>query len=470
MSWFTKSLFKIEKFFDRLVHRLSPVERKEVISDIYPTAAPGFDYYLLVILSCSIATLGLITNSAAVIIGAMLLAPLMSPIIGLGLSSIIGEDDLLKKSASALIRGALLAIVLSFVMTFINRFLPFVSLQELPTEVLARTRPTPIDLMIALAGGVAAAYALTRPNLSATLPGVAIATALMPPLCTIGVGLAMSRWDVASGASLLFITNAITIAFAAAFVFFLRGFGIEARRKDKKLPHSLVISLILVFILLVPLSYYSIKFFREASQNRLINLVVTQEVNKLDDAQLVDLQIIHLDGKLDMRVTIRTRSALRYTQVVALQESIVDGLQMPVSIKLDQVIAEELDPLIPPTSTPTPTVTPTLAPTTTHTPGPSPTTTPTLTPTATATPLPTATPAQAQVKVTGLPLFKLYQSPDGPVIGSLINGQWLTVLYGRKEANGLIWVEVEDEEGRNGWVPEIYILETTPTSSPTVFK
>jgi len=111
MSWFTRSLFKIEKFFDRFVHRLSPSERKEVICDIYPTAAPGFDYYLLVILSCSIATLGLITNSAAVIIGAMLLAPLMSPIIGLGLSSIIGEDDLLKKSTSALLRGSILAIL-----------------------------------------------------------------------------------------------------------------------------------------------------------------------------------------------------------------------------------------------------------------------------------------------------------------------------------------------------------------------
>lgn len=460
MSWFTRSLFKIEKFFDRFVHRLSPAERKEVICDIYPTAAPGFDYYLLVILSCSIATLGLITNSAAVIIGAMLLAPLMSPIIGVGLSSIIGEDDLLKKSTSALLRGSILAILLSFAMTTINRFLPFVSLQELPTEVIARTHPTPIDLMIALAGGVAAAYALTRPNLSATLPGVAIATALMPPLCTIGVGLAMNRWDVASGATLLFITNAITIAFAAAFVFFIRGFGIEARRKDKKLPHSLVISLVLIFILLVPLSYYSIKFFREASQNRLINSVVSEEVKSLNDAKLVDLQIFHLDRKLDLLVTIRTSKALRYDQVVSLQESIVDGLQLPVSLKLDQVIAEELDPLIPPTPTPT------QAPTATPTPGPSPTTSPTQTSTATATPLPTATPAQAQVQVTGLPLFQLCQIPNGPVIGSLSRGQWLTVLYGRQEAGGIIWVEVKDLEGRIGWVPEIYILQITTTPSP----
>jgi len=152
---------------------------------------------------------------------------------------------------------------------------------------------------------------------------------------------------------------------------------------------------------------------------------------------------------------------LRYDQVVSLQESIVDGLQLPVSLKLDQVIAEELDPLIPPTPTPT------LAPTATRTPGPSPTTRPTITPTATATPLPTATPAQAQVQVTGLPLFQLCQFPNGPVIGSLSRGQWLTVLYGRQEAGGIIWVEVQDVEGRIGWVPQIYILKPTSTATPT---
>ena len=211
----------------------------------------------------------------------MLLAPLMSPIIGIGLASIIGDDKLIKTSASALLRGAGLAILLSCLMTLVNRFLPFVALQELPAEVLARIRPTPIDLVIALAGGLAAAYAMTRPNLSAALPGVAIATALMPPLCTIGIGIALGRWDVAGGASLLFITNAVTIAFASALVFFLRGFSAEAQRAGKRLPRSLVLSAVLVAILLVPLSYYSIKFFREAAENRLINDVVSQEVARL---------------------------------------------------------------------------------------------------------------------------------------------------------------------------------------------
>jgi uncharacterized hydrophobic protein (TIGR00271 family) len=348
---------RIVRTINRLIHPLSADERKQVIAEIAPTASPGFDFFLLVVLSCSIATLGLVTNSPAVIIGAMLLAPLMSPIIGIGLASITGDDKLIKTSASALLRGAGLAILLSYLMTLVNRFLPFVALQELPDEVLARIRPTPIDLVIALAGGLAAAYAMTRPNLSAALPGVAIATALMPPLCTIGIGIALNRWNVAGGASLLFITNAVTIAFASALVFFLRGFSAEARRAGQRLPRSLILSAILVAILLVPLSYYSVKFFRDAADNRLINTVVSQEVARLGDVQLVDVQVIHQDGTLDMVITLRTNIALDYEKVVVLQEAIVAGINRPVSLRVEQVIAEELNPLIPPTPIPTPTAT-----------------------------------------------------------------------------------------------------------------
>ncbi len=459
---------RIGKAINRLIHPLSAGERKDVIAEITVSSSPGFDFFLLVVLSCSIATLGLVTNSPAVIIGAMLLAPLMSPIIGIGLASIIGNDKLIGSSASALLRGAGLAILLSFVMTAVNRFLPFVSLQDPPAEVLARIRPTPIDLVIALAGGLAAAYAMTRPNLSATLPGVAIATALMPPLCTIGIGIALGRWDVAGGASLLFITNAVTIAFASALVFFLRGFSAEVRRSGQRLPRSLVLSAFLVAILLVPLSYYGIKFFRDASENRLINTVVTREVEKLGGAQLVDLQILHSDSVLDMVITIRTNAPLDYQDVVSLQKAIVDGINRPVSLKVDQVFAEELDPLVPPT----PTIT--SSPTNTHTPGPSPTATlsptpiPSITPTLTPVPTFTATPTPAfgEVVRATLPALQLYQSPGGPVIGRLLAGQPLTILYDRQEFMGLIWVEVMDGDGRIGWIPEAYLKMVTLTPVP----
>ena len=472
-------------WFRTIIKPLTADKRKDVVDEVTPSASPGFNFFLLVVLSGSIATLGLITDSPAVIIGAMLVAPLMSPLIGIGLASITGNTTLLQNALSALLRGALLAVALATLITLLNNQLPFFSIQELPGEVLARTRPTPIDLVIALAGGVAAAYAMTQPNLSAALPGVAIATALMPPLCTVGIGVALNRWDVAGGATLLFITNAVTIAFASVLVFFLLGFSSDFRIKNHHIPRSLVLAALLTALLLIPLSYFSLKFFKEASENRLINTVVSDEVKNIGGAELVELDTNRNGAGLDMVITIRTGSALHYEQVVALQKAIVDGIHQPVSLKVSQVIAENLDPLIPPTPTFTPTRTTTFtpgpSPTATNTPTPTDTHTPTLTasptftltatrtqtPQPSATPTATATPAEGEIVWVSLPELKIYQRPGGPMIGNLFPGQKVTILYGKVIFNSLVWIEVQDSDGRIGWVPEVFIKLLLPTATPT---
>lgn len=459
-------------FLRQFIPQLSQAERKNVIAEISEISSPGFDFFLLVVLSCSIATLGLVTNSPAVIIGAMLVAPLMSPIVGIGLASITGDSGLWRVATSALLRGGLLAVVLAVIMTYINRFLPFVSLQELPSEILSRTHPSPIDLLIAFSGGLAAAYALTRPNISAALPGVAIATALMPPLCTVGIGLALGRWDVAGGATLLFLTNAITISFAAAVVFFVRGFAAEARRAGQVLPRSLVLAFMLTSALLIPLTYFSVQFFQEAAYNRQVNDVVVRQFLSYPQTQIMDLKINHLGDSLDIAVTIRTNTGLRYEQVAALQKEIARELQQTVSFKVSQIFSEELDPLIPPTSTFTPTITQTFTPGASPTPTITPTNTASITPTPsqtaspTQTPSATHTPALIRAIQTGFPSLQLYQSPGGPVIGRILSRQQLTLLYGRVEHNGLIWVEVRDNEGRIGWIPEVYMTFITATPVP----
>ncbi|GAB4459915.1 MAG: hypothetical protein Kow0070_15490 [Anaerolineales bacterium] len=450
------------------LHLPTEQEKKAIVDEITESASPGFDFFLLVVLSCSIATMGLVTNSPAVIIGAMLVAPLMSPIIGLGLGSIMGNARLVESALSALLRGALLTILLSTLMTVINRHLPFVVLQELPEEVLARTHPSPIDLVIALAGGLAASYAMTRPKISAALPGVAIATALMPPLCTIGIGIALERPDVAGGAALLFATNAVTIAFSAAVVFFIQGFIPHRHAYDRIITRTLVSSASLTLVLLIPLSFYSIKFFNEANGNRRVNEVVTAEVSRMNGSDLIDLKVQHIQNRLDMVITIRTNTPLRYEQVTELQKTIATNLQQPVSLKVNQILAEQFDPLVPPTFTPTPTPTPTNTPSPTITPGPSltPTFIPSATPTPTSTATFTPTPGLVRVMNTQLPLMRLYQTPGGPVIGLLHSGQVLTLLYGRQEMGGLVWVEVRDDEGRVGWIPETYLTLVTATPSP----
>ncbi|MFZ5920262.1 MAG: DUF389 domain-containing protein [Chloroflexota bacterium] len=449
---------------------VSRERRAEVQVQLREASSPSFDFFLLVVLSSVIATFGLLTDSAAVIIGAMLVAPLMSPIIGLGLGSLTGDGRLLRDAAISLLRGAALAILISALLTLGNRFLPFVALQELPSEVLARTRPSPIDLMIALAGGMAAAYALAQPQISAALPGVAIATALMPPLCTVGVGIAMQRGDVSGGALLLFITNAVTIAFSGTLIFFLLGFSpkLEAGRR---VPRSLVYSAFFTAVLLVPLAYYSAQFVGQARERLTINEVVREEV-ELFEAELAGLNILYNGETLDLTLTVRTARSLSHEDVVELQKSIALRLQRPVAVVVNQIVAAQLNPLVPPTFTitPTPTTTPTpvtLTPTPTYTITPSltPSRTPTLTATNTLTPSPT--PSLARVWNTGGRGVKLRQSPNGPVIGTLQEGSYVQVLYGSEVAGGLVWLEVVDGEGRHGWMPQIYLTVVTLTPSAT---
>ena len=454
----------IRHTFRKIVKPVDLERRAEVQVQLRDSCTPDFDFFLLVLLSAVIATLGLLTNSAAVIIGAMLVAPLMSPIIGIGLASLTGDARLFSDSSVALARGALLAIAMAALLAWANRFLPFITLQEVPNEVLSRTRPSPIDLTVALAGGLAAAFALAMPSISAALPGVAIATALMPPLCTVGIGIAMARWDVAGGAMLLFLTNAVTIAFAAMLVFFALGFA-PKRASGKRAPRALAISAVFTLILLVPLTVLSARFFRNASENRQIDAVVNEEVSNYD-AELADMQTPQQDGEtLHLTITLRVPRQLSYEDVVKLQQNIALRLQRPVSIVVNQVVAARLDPLIPPTFTITPTAA-TFTPTSTYTPTVTATYTPSPTP---VPPSATPTPQLAQIPRNNGSTLELVQQPGGPVIGQLRPGDFVTVLYESRVYEGLVWWQVMDAEGRIGWLPQIQmaVVTYTPTVTPS---
>jgi len=251
------------------VRFLASERRQEVMAQLERASSPGFDFFLLVFLSCSIATAGLVVDSAAVIIGAMLIAPLMSPILALSLASVAGEGQMMRRAAVALGEGALMAIALSACMGWLASVLPFGSLIEIPSEVIARTRPSPFDLGIALAGGAAAAYALAQPHLSAALPGVAIATALMPPLCTVGIGISLKDPSIALGAILLFLTNFAAISFAGIVVFIALGFRpLHLENNHSRIPHSLYVAAILVLLVAVPLVLLSLRIVRAADLSR----------------------------------------------------------------------------------------------------------------------------------------------------------------------------------------------------------
>ncbi|WBO86215.1 DUF389 domain-containing protein [Hymenobacter yonginensis] len=176
----------------------------------------------VLIFAILIASVGLNVNSTAVIIGAMLISPLMGPLVSVGYSAATNNPDLLRRA----VKNLGLAVVISLLTSTVYFLLT--PLSGAQSELLARTEPTIWDVLIALFGGLAGAVGLTRREKSNVIPGVAIATALMPPLCTAGYGLASGHWDYALGAFYLFSINCVFITLAAFLV--IRFLGLPAHR------------------------------------------------------------------------------------------------------------------------------------------------------------------------------------------------------------------------------------------------
>ena len=179
--------------------------------------APNFS--ILLSLATAIATFGLLSNSAATIIGAMIIAPLMIPIMSLAFSVVVLNFRLISYSLVRLILGIALTILIAFFATEIIGF-------KVPgSEIIARTEPTLLDLGVAISAGVAGAFAKIRRSVSDAIPGVAISVALVPPLCVVGIGLATRDFELATGAFLLFLTNLVGIIISADLIFLWQSYG-----------------------------------------------------------------------------------------------------------------------------------------------------------------------------------------------------------------------------------------------------
>jgi len=198
--------------------RINPADHANLLHDLQRGSVWGSDFIVMLALAAGIASLGLLQNSPAVIIGSMLLAPLMTPMMGLGLALQQVNVDLMRRCGKSIGKGFLLTLGVSFI---IGSITPFG--ETLPEEVLSRGGPNVLDLLIALFAAAAAAYAMARPKLVGAVAGVAIATALVPPACSVGVSLAFGAYLNAAGAAVLFLSNLVAIVLASSGMFSLLG-------------------------------------------------------------------------------------------------------------------------------------------------------------------------------------------------------------------------------------------------------
>lgn len=199
-------------------HSQKTIDHKSVRIGIEAGALPTKMFFVMNGLSAVIAGYGLLANSPAVVIGAMLVAMMLGPITGTALAVIDARLTLLRQSLITLIGGVLIIYAVGMLLGFLYP-------QNVTTaEIISRTSPTTMDLMVALAGGAAGAYAMISPNLSVAVVGVAVATALVPPLTASGILLSAGHWQLAMGAWLLAITNMLAIQFTNALVLWFAGF------------------------------------------------------------------------------------------------------------------------------------------------------------------------------------------------------------------------------------------------------
>ncbi len=478
----------------RVFGSITETRQAEVVRDITHAAVVTRDFVVLTILSCIIATFGLVLNSGAVIIGAMLIAPLMSPILALALALVRGDGRRAARATMALLVGLIISIGLSTLLGQLVSTSQFNFLTQLPSEVISRTQPTLFDLTIALAGGAAAAYALAQPKLSATLPGVAIATALMPPLCVVGIGISQGRSDVYNGAILLFLSNFVAILFAGGLVFTGIGFGpFRHAKRSTIFSRSFLVSGVMVLTVTIPLIGFMLNITGRARESQTIRSTLTDQLLQVyPDASLVSFDARQEQDHLQIIATVRIPGDLSYADAVVIQRAIAAKLNKPVELQLLEIPLTKLDTLNPPTPTPTlapnatpvptptpaPTPTPTPSPTPTPAPTPTPTSVPTPTPAPTPTPTPSPTPIPTPIPTPPPPSYEVVAATGGrgvnvrasagltTIIAALRDGTIVQLTGKTADADGSIWKEVILPDGRVGWISANFLVPHAIYQSP----
>lgn len=318
--------------------RVSPMVLKHMRDSLMDDSELNRDYVVMTIGACIIATLGLLSNSAAVIIGAMLVAPLMLPIRGMAFGFLEGDIELIKEGAKALGVGTAIAIVLSLALGLM------LGLSEYGSEVWARSEPTLLDLGIAITAGGISGFAKVQPKLSNTLSGTAIAVALMPPVCVIGLGLAQGKMALSQGATLLYVTNLIGITLACMLAFWLTGYA-----PFQKARKPLRFVLIFTAALIVPLAISLIELVR---QNRLedeVRDVLVGGTLTFQRSELVNSDINWRTKPPEVRLKVYTTEPVTPKQVQLLEEYVEDRMDREFKLilrvsEVEEVTREEAQP------------------------------------------------------------------------------------------------------------------------------
>lgn len=324
------------KIFRHISLRANSEQRGSIYQSILDSSHMDLEYVALLALAGLIALFGLLENSAAVIIGAMLISPLMNPILSAALALLLGDGNLGKRSAAVLASSIAGVVGITWLVASLT------PLKQATPEILARTSPNLLDLFIAFLSGLAGTLALRGGSLALTiLPGVAIAVAVVPPLSVVGYGLSTRQGGIAGGAFLLFVTNLVSIIISAAFVFRVMGF--QPRRETEagrwKLKYRVTISAGVLLLLSIPL-FLTLR--RAAIQVAIRSALQAEMASafRANKARVSDLSFSQEKDGLRIQTTLQTASYVDSKTIEAEEAKLRSEYGSGTRLQVEQILVE----------------------------------------------------------------------------------------------------------------------------------
>lgn len=309
------------------------IDHMEVVEHVHEEGGLSGRYFFMTVMSCGIAILGLLLSSPAVIIGAMLISPLMGPIMLMGFSLSILDLKALREAIVSLVVGTALALVTSFLIVFLS------PLTDVTPEILARTRPNFFDLLVAVFSGLAGGYAVIHRK-GETIVGVAIATALMPPLAVVGYGLATAQFQLAGGAFFLYMTNLLAIALSVTVLSRFYGFGERHSPQHNFWQTGLIVSVFVALSIPLGLALRDIAYetrVRDVARDIVLDPFEGRE------ARLSDMDVAFPrrgDHQIVLQATVLTNDRVAGAEA-ALAERLAERFRRTVKVSIDQIQVDD---------------------------------------------------------------------------------------------------------------------------------
>jgi len=301
--------------------------QKKVYDEIKANAEDDFDFSVLIVFASIIITLGLVINSSAVVIGGMLLAPLVWPILALSLGLVEGKPKLIQSSAYTLLKSTITVFFLSFVIGLIS---PEYALDG--AEFLSRTSPTVYELMIALAAGFVGAFVIAYPKIGSAIAGVVIAAALVPPIAVMGISIAHRNLTLAGGAFILYLSNLIAVTFAASTLFIVARFkGPSSESGQAQRKNNIIWTVLFLIVITIPLLMITTSAVKDKSQQTLISEVIAA---KLPEANINRVKIDNQTEVATVNITIECTEPPTTEQIENINELLSKKMDKTVISKI----------------------------------------------------------------------------------------------------------------------------------------